>query len=535
MDYVKLRIDKNFCRSKLRFLHEAILFVSSLTLLAPAAADISFDTHHIQAGFVVRQPVLAPKLDSSDQPYVLLQGDDAEYRQWIAIYRFHEAQFEEVYKFEVPPALLYFDTGSFNCVSGMECIEALYFLSSDGLVTWDMIHGEFRAVTEISSIYHRERRGSLRYQDFVRDVENDGLDDLIVPDRHGYRIRRQGIEGEPAEDYLLPDSVRMRLSDEGASYTGRSIYATDLNFDGYKDLFFLRDQRLHGFLQRVDGSFSTEVTYIEIPLEFISEAQEEVLEENWGEVDQSDLVYKQIAAIEDFNGDGLLDIATDATVNEGLFDKHSQFELHLGTRQDNWLSYSSAPDTVVRSKGIQLVVEPLDLDDDGRKDLVAATVRISLMKIIRALFSGGIKVNFLFYRMREDSTYPLNPDYKTSAKMEFDLGTGFVSVPALVVADFDGDGIKDLMVQSGTDKLAYHQGLRSHDLFASKAQTVRLDLPGNGELVQAEDVDGDGRSDLIIRYDRSDSEEQSAENTAQANKGQSIKIIITKFDRQDQS
>jgi len=506
----------------------AILLISSLTPLSPVMAELSFDTHHIEAGFLVRQSVLVAKLDLSGRPYVVLQGDDAEYRQWIAIYRFKEGQFEKVYKFEVPPALLYFDTGSFNCSVGAKCIEALYFLSSDGLVTWDMTHGEFRAVTEISSVYHQERSGSLRYQNFARDIDNDGLDDLVVPDRDGYRIRFQESQGWSAEDYLLPESVRMRLSDEGASYKVRPVYAADLNFDGNTDLFFLRDQQLRGFLQRVDRSFSAAATLIDLPLDFISEAQEEALEENWREVDQSDLLYKQVAAIEDFNGDGLLDIATDVTVNKGLFDKHSEFELHLGVRKDDWLSYSSTPDTVVSSKGIQLAAQPFDFDDDGRKDLLVTSVRISLMRIIRALFSGSVKVNFLFYRMREDSTYPQRPDYQASAKMAFDLGTGFVSIPALVVADFDGDGIKDLMLQSSANKLAFHRGLRSDDLFSSKAQTVKLDLPGNGELVQSEDVDGDGRSDLIIRYDRSDSEEQSDKI-----KAQSIKVIFAKFDQQE--
>ncbi len=303
MNYVKLELDMLLPRLGLRFSSGAILLLSSLILQSSALAGVSFSAHHIDAGFFVRQPVLVAKLDFSGQPYIVLQGDDAEYHQWIAIYRFQGRQFEKVYKFEIPSELLYFDTGQFDCSAGTECSEALYFISSDGLVTWDMAHGEFRAVMKISSIYHQERSGRLRYQDFVRDIDDDGLDDLLVPDSQGYRIRRQEVEGQAAADLLLPGSVRMKLSDEGVQYGRRSIYATDLNFDERTDLFFLRDQQMRGFLQQEDGSFSEEAIVIQIPLEFISEAGLEAMEENWGGVDQSDLVQT-----EDVDGDGRSDL-----------------------------------------------------------------------------------------------------------------------------------------------------------------------------------------------------------------------------------
>ena len=43
-------------------------------------------------------------------------------------------------------------------------------------------------------------------------------------------------------------------------------------------------------------------------------------------------------------------------------------------------------------------------------------------------------------------------------------------------------------------------------LFGDDATKMRIELPRNGELVTTDDINGDGRADLIIRYNESDDE-----------------------------
>ena len=61
------------------------------------------------------------------------------------------------------------------------------------------------------------------------------------------------------------------------------------------------------------------------------------------------------------------------------------------------------------------------------------------------------------------------------------------------------------MLQRGKKSLVYQAGVEGKRLFSNQAQLLEVDLPSNGELVQAEDINDDGKSDLIVRYDASDS------------------------------
>jgi hypothetical protein len=129
---------------------------------------------------------------------------------------------------------------------------------------------------------------------------------------------------------------------------------------------------------------------------------------------------------------------------------------------------------------------------------------MSFARVIRALLAGNVSLQLHFYRMTDDDTFAEEANYVTKTNVSFSISSGQVDIPAIQVADFDADGLQDLMMQTDTDQLSFQLGERSDELFAEDAIERSVALPRNGDLVSVEDLDDDGRADLVIRYNESD-------------------------------
>jgi len=127
--------------------------------------------------------------------------------------------------------------------------------------------------------------------------------------------------------------------------------------------------------------------------------------------------------------------------------------------------------------------------------------------VIRALVSGNVSLRLRFFRMTPDGGYDEEPNYMTRTNVRFSMASGQIDIPAIAVADFDGDGLKDLLMQKRPDELSLSRGVADESLFSDDSVTIETKLPRNGDLVASEDVDGDGRSDLIMRYTAADGEQ----------------------------
>jgi len=190
----------------------------------------------------------------------------------------------------------------------------------------------------------------------------------------------------------------------------------------------------------------------------------------------------------------------------GVFDKRNTLSLHLGRRQGESLVYSEAEDALLASEGLQYGMVTTDIDGDGLQDLVVRKVRLSFSRVIRALISGNVSLRLSFFRMTPDGGYGEEPNYVTRTKVHFSMASGQIDIPAVAVADFDGDGLKDLLMQTRPDQLSLSRGVAGDTLFTDESTNIEVDLPRNGDLVASEDVNNDGRADLVMRYTAADGE-----------------------------
>ncbi|MEO1083902.1 MAG: VCBS repeat-containing protein [Acidobacteriota bacterium] len=142
-----------------------------------------------------------------------------------------------------------------------------------------------------------------------------------------------------------------------------------------------------------------------------------------------------------------------------------------------------------------------DLDGDGRRDLIALTLDFSMLQAVRILATRTISIglDFHLHCQGEDGQFRPVPDLDLSGRFKLNLDDIRMSQLSLFDGDFNGDGRADF-VQLGRGKtVSIHAGQPGCSYPKKPDLTLRLkDEPRDLALVEIEDIDGDGLSDLRI-------------------------------------
>ncbi|MDJ0907201.1 MAG: VCBS repeat-containing protein [Woeseiaceae bacterium] len=460
------------------------------------ANGLAFDERVIDAGFHVEQSPLVASLVAGGR-HVILAGRDDAHQQHLAVFDIDDPA-QPLLDLAPGNHLIAYDVGR---IAGQD---SLYFVEPGRIVRFDLDSGKFAEFIAIRTIYGQQRSGRIMPIDFIRDINGDERDDVVVPDTAGYRVRLQRADGTLGDEVVLEQSSAMSVSDGSVSFESRPLVSGSMTDDDLVDLAVWRGDTLLVYEHLGDDRFSGEPQAVPLELGLLSEAEMRNRTQGLGAVNQEGLVDTRILQIEDLNGDGLPDILTESLLNLGVFDKENDFRLHLGRRDGEMISYFEAEDSLLASSGLQYGLITTDLDGDGRKDLYVRKVRMSFGRVIRALLAGNVPLQLHFYRMTDDDTYPEEANYVTKTNVSFSMSSGQVDIPAIKVADFDGDGLEDLLMQIDGDELEYRPGIREDELFVDDGFEMIIALPRNGELVTVENLDDDGRADLVVRYNESD-------------------------------
>ncbi|MEM9055927.1 MAG: VCBS repeat-containing protein [Pseudomonadota bacterium] len=477
-------------------LARAALAALAVFALATGAARAAFDEVVIDAGFVVDHALLHGRFDRDDNRFVVVAGHDEDFTQHVALYRVDGSGAAPRRLAALNPGaeLVAYDVGRIGDR------DVLAFLAPGRLLRFDPATQSVTELLAVDSLYGQERTAGIVPLDFLRDLNDDGLDDLLVPDLAGHRVRLQLPGGGFGDEVLLEQSVAMKLGESGARFEPRALHVADSNFDGLSDIVTWRGDAFHIYRQRSDHRFDSEPLVQPLGLGLPTEAQLRALDLDRGAVDQSKLTTRRIWTVADFNGDELLDVLTEARLSEGVFDKRNTFAVHFGRRDGDRLSYSATEDARLNSKGLQFGLVNTDLDGDGRKDVIVRKVKLNLGRVIGAMLSGSVSLQIEFFKMTGDERFAERADFETKTKVKFSMSSGQIDIPVVRVADFNGDGRQDLALETRKEKLAVYDGVAGDALFAEAALELDVPLPRNGELVEATDLNGDERADLVVRY-----------------------------------
>jgi hypothetical protein len=450
---------------------------SELEFVAP------IDSHRVLSGY------------AGERGSIFLTGRSESGEKTIGLYAIEQdsVNASALLRMPVPPDVLFFDAGQVGGTS------ELLFLTTDGISRLDVETATLIPIAAVQSIFRTGSRAPLTELDFFKDVNEDGMDDIVLADFEGLRISLQAADGfEP--QILLNIRPELRLNAGGPHYQVETLHYFDFNLDGRKDLAIVRDNQFLVFEYGENG-FAANAKTRAIDIELEPEDSD-----RYGggvvDIDQSDYRRSQIDKVVDLNGDALPDILTITTVSAGLFNKHTEYRVHLGRKSDQGVYYLPTEDAEIPSDGIQVDLSLLGEDEAQGKDLVSTSFRIGFGEIISALFSRSIKVNVELFRIGTEPLYPPEPDYRARVRLRFSLSTGFVNVPAVRFGDFDGDGNSDLMLQEDTENLEIRLG-DGRDFKSGELQWT-TSLPRDGTLIKVANVNDDSAMDVLIGYGRSD-------------------------------
>lgn len=376
------------------------------------------------------------------------------------------------------------------------------------LYSLDVATGEFEQMLMVPSIFRGVNRSSSPNLEFLKDLNDDERDDVILADFSGWQVSSQLADGTYAEARTIGPAPFMAVGSERYTvFRAEEPYFLDSNLDGKQDVAFWIDGDLSVHLQTVDGTFR------ETP-ETLVTGHSDVLEGFYSlsigvDEDNPDGIQRVVESIDDIDGDGLADLIVQSISGDGIFGKETQIEFYLGAASDTGsLSFPKNPTTIIASNGIQALSERVDLNGDGMQEVIVTSIDIGIGMIIRALLTRSFSMDVGIYTLSQDG-YPTAANVDRSITAKFDLTNGELFVPVVLPADVTGDGKLDWLVQDSETKLRVYEGVDGPKLFSTQYSTHKLELPRNPQDFRVVDVDGDGRDELLLKHGKDDAKSVS--------------------------
>jgi hypothetical protein len=258
------------------------------------------------------------------------------------------------------------------------------------------------------------------------------------------------------------------------------ISVGDVDGDGKPDVVSLGRHDVRVFLQRPDGSFVRPPDR-EYKLALISE-QDHIRGSGAVRGDARDV-----------SGDGKLDLMISHMAG-GITDAKSETRIYLN-RDGAW--DLAKPDFVSDGGAGWGADQLVDIDRDGRPELLHVALPFSVLELVEALVTRSVDAQITVYKADATGAFVKEPwfERKLEIAISFDTGRpkGFVPTGTF---DMNGDGFDDLLTPGDGDRVeVWLGGVEGIDSDLAGRQTI----PANGR-VRGGDWNGDGLADLLF-YD----------------------------------
>ena len=166
--------------------------------MMPAATEFTFKQSEVETGVAKHQTVLTGFFLGGDCAELAVVNIDENGNRHLRIYAFSKDTWVSTLDTPLRSEVLFVDVVN---IGGRDRL----ITYEQGRLNWfDPDSAKERALVEVTTNYNATGESGVPYLDISRDVNADGLDDLVVPDIDGFWIATQLRDGS----FTAPDKTR---------------------------------------------------------------------------------------------------------------------------------------------------------------------------------------------------------------------------------------------------------------------------------------------------------------------------------------
>ena len=490
----------------------------------PTSTEFTFKQSEVETGTMKHQTVLTGSIFDGDFAELAVVNVDENGNRHLHIYTFSEGTWGPKLDAMLSPEVLFVDVAN---IGGRDRL----ITYEQGQLNWfDPDSAVARALVAITTNYNAPDDGGIPHIDISRDVNSDGLDDLVVPDINGFWIATQLRDGsftnpiklgppDPFLDEIPMDDTRsyreIGITPLTVHWYLSRLHQMDYDRDGRSDLVFWNVDHFDVYRQDARGMFSTVSETFTVDIPFDTDGAYSIAFGFSGE-NMFSLIFgfrentkrKVLHTFQDINGDGISDMVIHSLEGRSLGKQRSLYEVHLGTPTPDGTAFARDVDMTIRPRGTAGGLQPWgyssqwfqDIDGDSKTDILFKDVKTGLVGMSRAMVGKSIAIDLEFYRT-EDGMNPDKPTIRRKIRPDLDIfEKDRVFFPVVLLGDVNGDGRADLLVGKHWEVLHVFLGVPGPKLFARTPQKVAVAMPNDERNARLVDLNKDNKQDLLIHY-----------------------------------
>lgn len=499
-------------------LPNSILHGGALDKPVQAASRIQFEKHTFTVEDIHHPTWLTGKFFEGGLSDFAVVGLNSDHDATLDLYALEEGVWSSKKKvdFVTPP--------TFVDVARMDGVDRV-ILHAGRSISWvDPKSGAMHPILNVDQNYQKHPEQRMPSIDISRDLNGDGRDEILLPVSDRVEIYIQDEHGEFSHSLSLGPvkSFKKQKASKGETHSNsrslelktipwylNRVQSVDFNRDGKKDVVFLKSDHLYVHVQNEQGQFDSKPLEVKSNVGFhpdslIARFSEQKGSPFWGHFLgwKPRTSWKSFMSLSDLNGDTVPDFLTKTTEGRSFVNLRSSLEIHWGEANGDTIQFHADPNETIQpeeSHPLEYASHQwIDLDQDGKMELVVTTVDTGLGDMFEALVASSIDQFIEVYHLQRGS-YGSEPTLKRKIQPDSHLfkrkGPFF---PGLLFGDCNADGHVDLVAGHDWDELHVFTGVPAPEFFSKEPISIQVDLPANEHQIRLLDLNHDNKQDVFM-------------------------------------